>query len=243
GQRGGGEGEEEEEEEAGPMEILVDAFRSGEVCYLSEAADRISELVGSAVRIDPRVLQESRPLPPRTFLLRLLSNLRNIYLTTQQVDPLLDVIKFMRATLEEPGAGDPHQQPASSKSSKTTPKTPSSSPSAGLFFPAGSFFSSPAASAALARDEGLCYFALRRYPEAAEALREYLRLAEEAARAAAAESEPPPLPAEEVHTVAAVLREAARRMRQQGGQGGEQQGGQGGGPQPPEEPGEAGAGL
>eukprot|EP00198_Chlamydomonas_reinhardtii_P008007 XP_001697344.1 predicted protein [Chlamydomonas reinhardtii] len=70
------------------------------VCYPAEAEERLSELLGAPVRIDPQLLKESRPLPPRTFLLRMLSNLRSIYLSTQQVDSLLTVVKFMRATLE-----------------------------------------------------------------------------------------------------------------------------------------------
>ncbi|PNW76972.1 hypothetical protein CHLRE_11g483200v5 [Chlamydomonas reinhardtii] len=167
------------EEAEQPLEVLIDAFKGGEVCYPAEAEERLSELLGAPVRIDPQLLKESRPLPPRTFLLRMLSNLRSIYLSTQQVDSLLTVVKFMRATLE---AAAPEAAAAPVAAAIGGPRDASSL-------------------AALARDEGLCYFALKRYPEAVEALREYLAV------------DPSLVSPEEAQTVAAVLEEARRRMR------------------------------
>ncbi|GIL78596.1 hypothetical protein Vretimale_6198 [Volvox reticuliferus] len=202
------EEDEEEEDTGGPLEVLVDAFRSGEVCLPGEAEERISAVLGSPVRIDPTVLKESQPLHPRMFLLRMLSNLRSIYLSTQQIELLLDVLKFMRVTLqaeermeeEEEGGDGGVQGRSHSRSSSPPPFNPTSS-----FF--GDSFPLVAAAASLARDEGLCYFALRRYPECLEALREYLRLAEQTGNG--------PLPAEEAKTVAVVMEEARRRMTQQ----------------------------
>ena len=68
------------------------------------------------------------------------------------MDSLLTVVKFMRATLE---AAAPEAAAAPVAAAIGGPRDASSL-------------------AALARDEGLCYFALKRYPEAVEALREYL---------------------------------------------------------------------
>ncbi|KAG2427535.1 hypothetical protein HYH02_014581 [Chlamydomonas schloesseri] len=185
---GAGAEDGEDEDEEGPLEVLIDAFKGGEVCYPAEAEERLSELLGAPVRIDPQALKESRPLPPRTFLLRMLSNLRSIYLSTQQVDSLLTVVKFMRATLE----ATPPPPPA--LSAGAAGGLPARSPPAVAAADAGSL-------AALARDEGLCYFALKRYPEAVEALREYLAV------------DPALVSPEEAQTVAAVLEEARRRMR------------------------------
>ncbi len=83
------------------------------------------------------------------------------------MDLLLDVLKYMRATLQAEGLQE-EQEGADA---------PSASASASAA-PGGSGAFSQVAVASLARDEGLCYFALRRYPECVESLREYMALAE-----------------------------------------------------------------
>ncbi|KAG2482139.1 hypothetical protein HYH03_018898 [Edaphochlamys debaryana] len=196
----------EGEGEAGaPLEVLVDAFKGGEVTLPGEAEERISEVLGSPVRIDPQVIRESRPLPARAFFLRMLGNLRSIYLTTQQVDLLLAVVRYMRATLEEPPAPPPPPPPTRGPRAPATQWQQLGSP--GGAGAGGDPGGTLAASAALCRDEGLCLFALKRYPECLEVLREYLAV-------------PPSLrPPEEAATVEAVMAEARRRMAG-GGAGG-----------------------
>ncbi|WP_421656099.1 SirB1 family protein [Leptothermofonsia sp. ETS-13] len=61
----------------GEMEIFVDAFHQGEILFPQDCMDRLAQLFGQPVEIQPAFLQA---VTPHQFLARMLSNLKIIYL-------------------------------------------------------------------------------------------------------------------------------------------------------------------
>ncbi len=59
------------------LEIFVDAFNQGEVLFLQDCKDRLTQLYGSTVEMLPSFLE---PITPQQFLARMLTNLKVIYL-------------------------------------------------------------------------------------------------------------------------------------------------------------------
>jgi regulator of sirC expression with transglutaminase-like and TPR domain len=58
-------------------ELVVDAFHRGRLLGLDEIKRRLAAAVGDQVKFDPRVLRSARP---REILVRMLQNLRSVYL-------------------------------------------------------------------------------------------------------------------------------------------------------------------
>jgi regulator of sirC expression with transglutaminase-like and TPR domain len=67
-------------EEAG---IFVDAFAQGEILFPQDCADRLSSIYGQPVALKPQFLE---PVDPHRFLVRMLTNLKAIYISQQ--DPI-----------------------------------------------------------------------------------------------------------------------------------------------------------
>ncbi|MBD3883462.1 tetratricopeptide repeat protein [Phormidium tenue FACHB-886] len=81
------------------MEIFVDPFHQGEVLFLEDCRDRLSQLFGRAVELRPEYLEA---VSPRYFLARMLANLKAIYI--QQEDLLRALAAIERILLLFPDA-------------------------------------------------------------------------------------------------------------------------------------------
>ncbi|KAK9811709.1 hypothetical protein WJX72_008808 [[Myrmecia] bisecta] len=80
------------------LELLVDPFQGGEVCFLQDAEDKLSALYGMPVRVTPRVMQRSAAMSNRMILNRMLNNLKQIYIGTRMSERLLWIIQYIRIT-------------------------------------------------------------------------------------------------------------------------------------------------
>ncbi|KAK9836464.1 hypothetical protein WJX74_000992 [Apatococcus lobatus] len=84
------------------LEILVDPFNGGEICFVQDAEQRLGTIYGFPVRIDPAFVHSRASKPTtRQFLVRLLSNLRLVYQGLRMPEPLLAIIRYLRATQPE----------------------------------------------------------------------------------------------------------------------------------------------
>lgn len=81
------------------MEIFVDPFHQGEVLFLEDCRDRLSQLYGRPVELRPEYLEA---VSPRYFLARMLANLKAIYI--QQEDLLRALAAIERILLLFPDA-------------------------------------------------------------------------------------------------------------------------------------------
>ncbi len=72
------------------MEIFVDAFNRGEVLFPDDCQERIMQVYGQPVTMQPEFLAD---ISNRHFLARMLSNLKLIYLNSQQLDKALAAIE------------------------------------------------------------------------------------------------------------------------------------------------------
>lgn len=59
------------------MEVFVDAFHQGEILFAQDCRDRLSQLYGRPVELQPELIAA---VTPRQFLARMLTNLKGIYL-------------------------------------------------------------------------------------------------------------------------------------------------------------------
>lgn len=81
------------------MEWLVDPFNQGELTALEDAEEVLGRLIGYQVKLDPRFVSgDTPPLSARAFLLRLLNNLKQIYITLNMAEDALTIVRYMRAT-------------------------------------------------------------------------------------------------------------------------------------------------
>ncbi|HSM83751.1 MAG TPA: tetratricopeptide repeat protein [Nodosilinea sp.] len=71
------------------MDIFVDPFHRGEILFEQDCRDRIKQMFGDSAQLEP---QHLRPIAPATFLVRLLTNLKLIYLQNRDVSKALDAI-------------------------------------------------------------------------------------------------------------------------------------------------------
>lgn len=71
------------------MDLFVDPFSRGEVLFEQDCKDRFIKMFGEAARLEPHHLQ---PITPRAFLVRMLTNLKMIYLQRRDVQKALDAI-------------------------------------------------------------------------------------------------------------------------------------------------------
>jgi regulator of sirC expression with transglutaminase-like and TPR domain len=72
------------------MEIFVDAFHGGEILFPQDCKDRLTQLFGQPVELQPAFLQ---PVSSRHFLARMLTNLKFIYLESGKLGKALAAIE------------------------------------------------------------------------------------------------------------------------------------------------------
>ncbi len=71
------------------MDLFVDPFHQGEILFEQDCGNRLKQMFGEAARLEPHHLT---PISPATFLVRLLTNLKLIYLRNRDVPKALDAI-------------------------------------------------------------------------------------------------------------------------------------------------------
>ncbi|HEY9747461.1 MAG TPA: SirB1 family protein [Allocoleopsis sp.] len=84
------------------MEIYVDAYHRGETLFAEDCQNRLNQIYGQSVELQPAFLA---PISPRQFLARMLTNLKMIYLNRDQAQKSLAAIErilllFPDASLE-----------------------------------------------------------------------------------------------------------------------------------------------
>jgi len=71
------------------MVLFVDPFNQGAVLFEQDCRDRVRQLFGESARLDPQLLQ---PITPTDFLVRMLVNLKMIYVQRRDVFKALQAI-------------------------------------------------------------------------------------------------------------------------------------------------------
>lgn len=71
------------------MDIFVDPFHRGEVMFEQDCRERLKQMFGDSAQLEP---QQLLPISPATFLVRMLTNLKLIYLQNRDVPKVLDAI-------------------------------------------------------------------------------------------------------------------------------------------------------
>ena len=72
------------------MEIFVDAFNRGEVLFIEDCRERLTQIYGQEVTLQASFLE---PVTTRQFLARMLSNLKIIYLNQQKLELALAAVE------------------------------------------------------------------------------------------------------------------------------------------------------
>ncbi|MCY7320712.1 MAG: tetratricopeptide repeat protein [Phormidesmis sp. CAN_BIN36] len=72
------------------MEIFVDAFAQGEILFPQDCQDRLNQMSGQSVEMQPQFLAA---VTPRQFLARMLTNLKAIYLNRGELEKVLTAIE------------------------------------------------------------------------------------------------------------------------------------------------------
>jgi regulator of sirC expression with transglutaminase-like and TPR domain len=72
------------------MNILVDPFQGGEVLFPADCEDRLQQIYGRAIPLQPEFLAA---ISPRHFLARMLTNLKGIYLNQNDASRMLAAIE------------------------------------------------------------------------------------------------------------------------------------------------------
>lgn len=72
------------------MEIFVDAFNRGEVLFAEDCEERLTQIFGQPVTLQPRFVQA---VTPRQFLARMLTNLKLIYLKQEELEKALAAVE------------------------------------------------------------------------------------------------------------------------------------------------------
>lgn len=71
------------------MAIFVDPFHQGEILFEQDCRDRCQQLFGQGIQLEPSHLQ---PISPKAFVVRMLANLKMIYLQRRQATKALAAI-------------------------------------------------------------------------------------------------------------------------------------------------------
>lgn len=71
------------------MDLFVDPFHQGEILFEQDCRNRLKQMFGEAAQLEP---QHVAPITPATFLVRMLTNLKLIYLRNRDVPKTLDAI-------------------------------------------------------------------------------------------------------------------------------------------------------
>ena len=80
------------------MDIFIDPFNKGDLLFEQDCQARLSQLVGRSVELLPSLIQ---PITPHQFLVRMLTNLKQIYRKTNQLQKCLTASE--RILLISPG--------------------------------------------------------------------------------------------------------------------------------------------
>lgn len=72
------------------MEIFVDAFNHGEVMFTHDCQERLSQIYGQPVSLQPQFLES---VSNRHFLMRMLTNLKFIYLQQEELEKALAAVE------------------------------------------------------------------------------------------------------------------------------------------------------
>jgi len=70
--------------------IFVDAFNGGEILFPEDCQARLSQIYGQPIELQPSFLE---PIRPQRFLMRLLMNLKGIYLKQRDLNRLVRVLE------------------------------------------------------------------------------------------------------------------------------------------------------
>lgn len=70
--------------------IFVDAFNSGEILFEQDCQDRLAQMYGHSVQMHPSFLA---PVSSKRFLVRMLTNLKMIYINSQQLEKALTIVE------------------------------------------------------------------------------------------------------------------------------------------------------
>ncbi|MGB5972456.1 MAG: tetratricopeptide repeat protein [Nodosilinea sp.] len=71
------------------MDIFVDPFHRGEIMFEQDCRSRLKQMFGDAARLEPHHLA---PIAPAMFLVRMITNLKMIYLQNRDVPKAMDAI-------------------------------------------------------------------------------------------------------------------------------------------------------
>jgi regulator of sirC expression with transglutaminase-like and TPR domain len=80
------------------LEFFIDAYNSGQISFLDDAAETLENIYGRSVKIDPGFLQRKDQLPSRVFFTRMLNNLKAIYAARKDYLAALQMSTYLRAT-------------------------------------------------------------------------------------------------------------------------------------------------
>ncbi len=73
-------------------EIFVDGFHGGDILFPDDCKTLLGSIYSRPVELDPDFL---RPVPPKQFLMRLLGNLKGIYLSKKDISEALSIVNRM----------------------------------------------------------------------------------------------------------------------------------------------------
>ncbi|MBW4421317.1 MAG: transglutaminase-like domain-containing protein [Myxacorys californica WJT36-NPBG1] len=72
------------------MELFVDAFHGGEILFLQDCQNRLNQMYGQPVEMQPQFFES---VTNRQFLARMLTNLKHIYLSRGEISACLSAIE------------------------------------------------------------------------------------------------------------------------------------------------------
>ena len=72
------------------MTVFVDPFNQGEILFEEDCQERLKQMFGASVQLQPEFLE---PIQSKLFLVRILTNLKVIYLSREQVPQALAAIE------------------------------------------------------------------------------------------------------------------------------------------------------
>lgn len=73
-------------------EIFVDAFHQGEILFKQDCLDRLRQLYQQPVQLKPNLLE---PVTNRQYLVRMLTNLKFIYIQNQAIKKALEMVEWI----------------------------------------------------------------------------------------------------------------------------------------------------
>jgi regulator of sirC expression with transglutaminase-like and TPR domain len=72
------------------VEIYIDPFHQGEVLFTHDCQERLAQIYGQSVELQPASLE---PISPQQFLARMLTNLKHIYIQRSEIQKCLAAIE------------------------------------------------------------------------------------------------------------------------------------------------------